>query len=689
MLSVKIKSRVACIYLDDPESKVNVLSENFFTKLNQILESLKSVEAVVFISRKPQVFLAGADLKEIQKLKDKKDFEEKIQKAHQVFKKIKESPLSFISAVNGVCLGGGAELALACDYIIASNDSSTKIGFPEVNLGLIPGFGGTVLLPRRIGFLKALDMILTGKPLSAKACHKLQLVDQVEGSGLLLEGSALKLASEIISGKKPRKRKYNPEVFPKIFRYILSFFIRRKLLKKTRGFYPAPLEALKLVCKTYSFPLQKALEEEKKVFCNLAVSEISRHLIQLFFMTEKIKKQKGSSKKPLPPFQRIAVLGAGVMGSAISYTAADSDFDVRIFDIQKESLLKARNAVNALWQKQIRRKKVTVYDKKVRASRISYSLDRPKGGYRDLIIEALPENLNLKKQIIQEVSQNISEDTVFATNTSSLSVDDMAQAFKFPNNFIGLHFFNPVYRMPLVEVIQGQKTSDETLCRGLSFVKKLGKYPIIVKDSPGFVVNRLLMPWLSESLFFLEAGFGVSKIDNMFLKFGWPMGPFRLMDEVGLDICMQVIKNFLKADLKIPVPAFVDSFLSEKCLGKKTLKGFYHYTDRGEARSVNNEWVISFAPSVGSLRKTDENLLKKGLYRMINEGAKVLEEGGVSSADEIDFAMVMGAGFPAFYGGPFQYAQKIGIQNIIEDLRRFSEKENPRFAPSPFLKTLV
>ncbi len=689
MVNLKIKDLIAFIEWDDPRSSVNVLSEKSLSEFSKILDEIpESVHAVILISKKPSVFIAGADLKEIQTLKTKEDFSEKIKQAHKIFQKMEKSSRTFISAIHGACLGGGTELVLACDYRIASLHSSTNIGLPEVQLGFIPGFGGTVRLPRLIGFIKALDLILTGKAVPAKKAHKLGLVDEIEGIPSLLGESAEKLARSILKGKKPRKRKVVTPNLPSFLRAFIVLFIRRGILKKTKGFYPAPLKALRLIHKTYSWPVEKALAEEEKVFCELAVTEISRNLIRLFFMTEEIRKQTGSSEsKKYPPISRIAVLGAGVMGSGIAYVSADRGFETRLFDLKKDQLLKGRNQAHSLWKKQLKRRRIDKFEKEMRQSRMSYSLDGKGFETTDLMIEAVVENMDIKKQVIENWSNHLKEEAIFASNTSSLSVTKMSKFYKDPSRFIGLHFFNPVYKMPLVEIIKGDQTSDETTSRVFQFTKKLGKKPVIVKDSPGFLVNRLLMPWLSESLYLWEEGLSIRAIDQTFLKWGFPMGPFRLMDEVGLDVCVQVIKSFIDQGLKLSVPSFIDKLVMNESLGKKTGLGFYHYTDQGQARAVNKGMESLIDVKGQSLKEAEA--LKRGLYRMINECAFVLEEEVVSRPETIDFAMIMGAGFPPFYGGPLRYAQQEGLDSILKDLETWCDQDLSRFKPADLLKNLV
>ena len=683
---------------DEPESKVNVLSHKVVSELSRLMEqaSKSKTQVVIFISKKPSVFVAGADLKEIQKLKTKKDFEEKIDQVHELLNSMEDNPgISFISAVHGACLGGGAELTLACDWRVASLDSSTKIGFPEVNLGLIPGFGGCVRLPRLVGLIRSLDLILTAKPVSAKKAHKLGLVDEVEGIPLQLENKALKLAQEIIQKKRPKKTKSQKnsfsllEVFP--FKNIACLLAKKQVLKKTKGFYPAPLKALAVIHKTLLWPFNKALEEEKKVFCDLAVSSISRNLIHLFFLSEKNKKQVKAVAQNPPLVQKVGVLGAGVMGSGIAYSACWNDFEVRLQDVQKESLIKGRGHIHGLLKKQVSRRKINSFEEKMKQAKVSYSLDFENFSAMDLVIEAIVEDLKVKKQVIGQLFPQLKKSAVFATNTSSLSVTEMAKACEDPSRFVGLHFFNPVHRLPLVEVIRGEKTSDQTLARAVQFALKLGKTPVIVGDRPGFLVNRLLMPLLTEALWLLGEGMDIRSVDRAFSReFGFPMGPFRLMDEVGLDVCVKVIGNFQSLGLGLSAPPFINELAKENKLGRKTSLGFYHYTDQGQARAVHSELESRFIASLDSktfLKK--EEALQRGLYCMVNEGLKVLEEKVAQEAETVDLALIMGAGFPPFRGGLLKYADSLGIENIMNQLNQWTEKGFKRFEPCPLMKTRV
>ena len=696
-INLEIKNNIAWFRWDDPESKVNVLSEASLSEFSNLLDELsaKKVKAAVIISKKEACFMAGADLREIQKLKTKEEFAEKINKAHSLFKKMKGLKIPFIAAVHGACLGGGAELILACDFRIASLHPKTLIGFPEVQLGLIPGFGGCVKLHRLIGLPQALDLILSSKLIPAKKAHKMGLIDQAAATAAQLEDKALeaaqKLAQKTAKDKKSERKKKPSllEHFP--LSHLLFWWSKRQVLKKTKGFYPAPLAALNLIRKTHNQSQDKALAQECEAFCTLAVSDVSKNLIHLFFLNEKNKKKMSAYKKAgrkSGPLQ-VGVIGAGIMGSGIAYALAARDIEVLLMDVNKESLIKGRRHIQSLFQKQIKRRKINPFDEKMKQAKITYSLDLKNFSSADFVIEAASEDLSLKNKIFSELSSKLKDSAVIATNTSSLSVAEMSRCVKDPSRFIGLHFFNPVHRLPLVEVIPYEKTHDETLNQTIELASALGKSPVIVKDRPGFLVNRLLMPWLVEALWLLGEGENIRLLDKIFSKkFGWPMGPFRLMDEVGLDVCVKVIQNLKKGGLKLFYPPFTNELLDKSRLGKKTSLGFYHYTEGGQARAVNSEIEGLFQNSLKTSGKklTPDLILKRGMLPMINEAAFILEEKTAEGPEDIDLAMIMGAGFPPFKGGLLKYADSLGIENLAKDLQELSQGENAdRFKPCPLL----
>ena len=691
-LNLKIKNNIAFVEWDQPQSSANILSSKFLGEFKLFLDELEkqNIKALIFKSAKPRIFIAGADIKEIRDTKTKQGYQKILTQAHEVLCRFESLPFPKIALIHGACLGGGTEFALAFNYRLASDSSVTKIGLPEVKLGLIPGFGGCVRLPRLIGLLKSLDLILSGKVLPAKKAYRYGLVNEVAPVSIL-EKRGLQLAQEFIQGKKLPSQKYKPKGLLNILletflgRYIVFAKSKSQVLKQTKGFYPAPLVALEVVKKTYSFSqIKKALDVELSHFCKVAVTPESKNLVRLFFLMDEIKKKKTllseDKSASAQPIQQVGVLGAGIMGGGIAYLCSDKGYPARMKDIHQDSFSIAFKQAHRLWKKQKQQRRINKYEWKERASRLSASLDYTGFSSLDCVIEAITEDATIKQKVIKECSKHLTESTVFASNTSSLSIEKLSQSYPWPEQFIGMHFFNPVYKMPLVEIIKTEKASQESVEKIYQFAKSLGKTPIIVKDSPGFLVNRILVPYLTEALWLLDDGKKVKEIDYLFThQFGFPMGPLRLMDEVGLDVCLKIIHIFRESGLDVEVPSWTDQIEKVLGLGRKTGKGFYIYKKKGLPL---NEDISSLLPSPKKPSFSEEEGKERGLYRLINESLKVWDEGIVSSTDDVDLALILGIGFPPFLGGPIHYAKSLGLQKIETRLEEFSTKWGSRFKPT-------
>jgi len=683
-LKFQIKQpNIGWIEWDDPSSSVNTLSLKLLEEWAQLIDHLEQqdLKVLILVSKKDSVFIAGADMKDIQNINHKKEFQKILTKAHSILNRFEQLKASKIAIINGACLGGGLELALAFDYRLASDSHHVKIGLPEVKLGLLPGFGGCVRLPRLVGLLTSLDMILTGKSYSAKAAFKKSLVDEVIPCALLHQ-RALSLAQEILSSKKDshpsqvyKIKTLKEFLLEKWGTFFVCWMAKQRILKETKGFYAAPLKALQVIQSTYgSSHLQKSLKKEQDAFCEVATTPESKNLIRIFFLMNAIKKQKSSAQ----PMQQIAVLGAGVMGGGIAYVCADKGYNVLLKDIKVESISKSLNKAQELWDKQYKRRLLSKIERKQKPFLLLGSLDYSGFSKTDLVIEAISENEEIKKQSILEVVPHITSSTIFASNTSSLSITSLAKSYPWPENFVGLHFFNPVYKMPLVEIITTQQSDPKVIQQMFEFAKSLGKIPVILKDSPGFIVNRMLMPYLTEALWLLKDGHNIQKVDYDYThKFGFPMGPFRLMDEIGLDICIDVISHLKKAGLsQIDVPSTYTQLKDVLGLGKKVRRGFYIYD---KLKTKINKEVLHFQKRKTLCTSTE--VIRRGIYRMINEGQKLLEESVVKNESDIDMAMLFGTGFPPFLGGPMNYARHIGLQNIKQDLENYRQKWGTRFKP--------
>ncbi|MCC7404521.1 MAG: enoyl-CoA hydratase/isomerase family protein [Bdellovibrionales bacterium] len=674
--------------------KVNKLSSPVMARLKELVAELKAskYKAVILISKKSNIFIAGADIDEIKKLTTREAFLEKLSPAHEILNSLEDLPMPVIAAINGACLGGGCELVMACDYRIATDDKSTRIGLPEVNLGIIPGFGGCVRMPRMVGLQAALDIILAGKQVPAEKARKIGLVDQVVPASQLRE-AALALAQEIVDGKKGKRQKHfvGRGVLNKLLdgplRSVVFKQARKMVLKQSKGFYPAPLKALQVIRKTYGMKNRnKALQLEAEGFCEVAVTDISKNLIELFYIMEAVKKQTGTSAPTKGRnVKKMAVLGAGVMGGGIAQVAADKDVEVHMKDINHDAIARGFKQAKSIWDKRVQRGRMDKYELERRMSFISGTLDFQGFQNMDVVVEAIVEDMEIKKKVLAETSRHCAPDVVLATNTSSLSVTEMGSGLPHPENFVGMHFFNPVDKMPLVEVIRGEKTKDEAVATIFELAKKMGKTPVVVKDGPGFLVNRLLLPWMSEALFLLEDGMSVEQLDRIYThQFGMPMGPCRLMDEVGLDVGMKVLKIFKKAfGERIQVSKLVEKVEDSKRLGRKGGKGFYLYDEKGKETGVDQSIYAELGLGAATNKLTDKEVVERGMFAMINEAALALvEDRIVEKPEDVDLAMIMGTGFPPFRGGLLRYADSLGTTYICQELEMYSSRLGKRFAPT-------
>lgn len=702
------KCDIALVEWDLVGEKVNKLSTPVMTRFREVLEELNrsNYKVAVMVSRKSSIFIAGADIEEIKSLKTREAFMPSLSAAHGVFNLLEDLKMPVVAAIHGACLGGGCEMVLACDYRIATEDGATRIGLPETKLGIIPGFGGCVRLPRTVGLQAALDIILQGKSVDGVKAFKMGLVDQVVHPSIL-EAQAMKFAQELIKEGRLKKRKKlfkpkglvgklmeSPLVRPKVFSEA-----RKAVMKATGGHYPAPLKAIEVVKKTYGIDSttpsgrEKALAIEADGFCDVAVTDISKNLINVFFMMEGVKKKTGvSGDVKVPPIKRIGVLGAGTMGGGIAYVAADKGIEVRLKDINHGALAIGFAHARDLWDKLVKRRKLNSYDFTRKMNLITGGLDFAGFGQLDVVIEAIVEDMKIKQKVIGETVPYCKPDAIIATNTSSLSVSEMSKGHPHPENFVGMHFFNPVHRMPLVEVIRGEKTSDVAVATIFELSKKMGKLPVVVKDGPGFLVNRLLVPYLIEAAWLLEEGMAIGTVDKMYKdEFGMPMGPFALMDEVGIDVSIKVAKIFHESlGDRIQIPPVMLKLKETGRLGKKNKKGFYTYDERGKSQGVDETIYAELGLNAPTNKLNSKEVINRGIYNMISEAALILqEERIVETPEEVDLGMITGTGFPPFRGGLLRYADTVGSQTIADELEVYATQYGIRFKPSTPLRNMA
>jgi 3-hydroxyacyl-CoA dehydrogenase/enoyl-CoA hydratase/3-hydroxybutyryl-CoA epimerase len=662
---------------DQPDSKANVFNEGALKELEAVTADLaarKDIKGLIVTSAKSDIFIAGADINLIKSL-------DTIDKAlagctagQQAIHRFSLLPFETVAAISGACLGGGFELSLACKKRVASDAKSVKIGLPEVMLGILPGFGGSVRLPRLVPLPTALDMILTGKQVDGVRAWKMGIVDAYL-PGQDFNQRALAWAKA--NAGKPGRRVHTfmnrvMEMIP--FRGIIFSQARKQVMKNTRGKYPAPLKILDLLAEIHGMEIDEALKREAKAFAVLAVTPVSKRLIELFQLSESVKKTNGVGPEvQATKVERAGVLGAGVMGGGIAWAFANKDIPVRMKDIKQESVNLGYSQAAENFGFALKKRKLTKAQYSGKMGQISGTLDF--SGFRnlDVVVEAVVENMDVKKKVLAETEAYISDSCVYASNTSSLSITDMATAAKRPENVGGMHFFNPVSRMPLVEIIAGQKTSPKTVATLFELAKKLGKTPIVVKDGPGFLVNRLLLPYMNEAMFLFEEGVPVERIDSVMKEFGMPMGPMRLVDEVGIDVGAKVAKILQNAfGIRAQASPLSEVIAASGRLGKKNGKGFYIYENGKEAGVDESILEVVKTRNTRSVGLTDGELIQRMTYPMINEAALALAEGVVKTPGEVDLGMIMGTGFPPFRGGLLRYADNEGVKRVAETLERFA-----------------
>ena len=634
---------IGWVTFDSPKSSVNVWNEETLREFNHLLETIEHdtrVKALVLRSAKERIFIAGADIKAIRSMQHVR-VNDLIWLGQAVFDRLARLKVPKIAAIHGACMGGGFEVTLACDWRIASDHDSTKIGLPETQLGILPAWGGSTRLSRLVGVRKALDLINTGKLLNATAAKRAGLVSHVVPAERL-ETLARRLAREKRPGLRFR--------FENVFSPVIGYLAKRKVLEKTRGLYPSVTKAVDVVTHAVHGEIEKGLLLERNAVAELIKSRDSARLIDLFFKREEANKRPATGGTALP-INDANVIGAGVMGAGIAHILASRGIRVLMTDVTNDSLARGLERIHGLVSDATRRRLVTKVQARDTLDRISTTHVPVPLNRHHLVIEAATESMELKKKIFADLAARVSADTILATNTSALSVSDLAKTVPNPERVIGLHFFNPVHRMPLVEIITLPETSPDVLATAVSFVQKLGKTPVVVKDSPGFLVNRILVPYLMEAVRLHENGIPVRDLDEAMLEFGMPMGPMRLLDEIGLDVAVHVAKTLSNAfPDRFPHTDALDKMVNEGRLGKKTGQGFYRYENGKE-----------ILPATHFDLPRHESIQTNLALLISQEAMRCLKEGIARNADDIDLAMVLGTGYPPFRGGPITFARDTGI----------------------------
>ena len=686
----EIKESVAIFSLDKPGEKVNTLDETMMDQFSDLLDAVEAddtIKGIVLISRKKDNFIAGADIEMFKARDTAEELTELSASGHSILNRIADFKKPVIVAIHGSCMGGGLELSLACHYRIASNHKKTVLALPEVKLGVIPGTGGTQRLPRLVGIQKALGYMLTGKNIYARSAKKIGLVDELIHKDAL-EEVAIKAVKKLSkSGKTERKDRRslvekllegNP-----IGRSIIFSQARKKTLAQTKGNYPAPMYIIDSVEYGYKNGLKKGLENETKLFGEAGATPESRALVNLFFGMTNAKKNPLESE--IKPVQTLGILGAGLMGSGIADVSINKgNYSVLLKDRTMEDAAKGEKAIWEDLNKKTKKRILTDFERDQIFSRVTGTDSYDAFGKADVVIEAVFEDLELKRRIVAEVEANTGNDCIFATNTSSLPISEIAKGAKRPENIIGMHYFSPVQKMPLLEIITTDQTADWVTATAYDIGVKQGKTVIVVGDGPGFYTTRILAPYMNEALLLLEEGASIEFLDSVMKKFGYPVGPMALLDEVGMDVGAHVGETMApmfdarggKSSTK------AKELMEAGYMGRKNKKGLYTYESK--KKQVNSDIYKHFGGSNRTNPDADYAQLRMALM-MVNEAAYCLQEGILKSPNDGDLGAILGLGFPPFTGGPFRYVDYAGIENVVDRMHQFTDRFGVRFTPAPIL----
>ncbi len=704
----EVSPRLAVITIDRAGEKVNSIAPDTLDQVEQqfaTIEATPGLAGVVLISGKPDTFVAGADIEVFARTTERKEIEQFGRRGHEVLNRLASAKVPIVAAIHGACLGAGLELALACTYRVCTDSPKTVLALPEVMLGLFPGAGGVSRLPRLVGLREALDMILTGRNIRPRAAKRMGLVDKVVAPEALL-AAARAAAIKLAAGKIQPRTKPQNDVMRTLLeknplgRSVVFRQARKTVEKKTLGLYPAPLVALDLVERGLALPLDQALAQEPPAFAELATGSVSRSLVSLFRGSNALKKQSvyddAGNLVAGAEITRLGMVGGGFMGADIAVVSAEKGIETRIRDIAAAPLAGALAHCKAHFDRRAR----SVGERHVfqARSRVSGGLDL--GGYStmDLIIEAVPEVLGLKQDVFAQLEAMVPKTTILATNTSALPISRIAEHLQHKDRVIGLHFFSPVSKMPLLEIVKTADTSAQTLATCLRYATQIGKTPIVVNDGPGFYTTRVLGFYLMAALEMVQAGHSIEAVDRGARLVGWPVGPITLLDEVGIDVGAKVSKTLAEAfPERIVVPDTVDQFLAEKRLGRKSGRGFYTYPQASgakvlrRARKQVDPKVYEYftgrvaLPAEGSPEELGERLTLIAAA----EAVRCLQAGILNSPRDGDIGAVFGFGYPPMRGGPFRHLDSMGLGTVLTRLAILRERHGDAYAAPELLIRLA
>ncbi|MFV2060245.1 MAG: 3-hydroxyacyl-CoA dehydrogenase NAD-binding domain-containing protein [Gammaproteobacteria bacterium] len=647
--------------INKENSKTNVLSKEVLEELEQELDLIKQdlPKGVIFSSGKESGFIAGADINEFTKFESEQDALLAIQRGHKIMNAIEDLKCTTVALIHGHCLGGGLELALACDYRIAEDDPKTRLGLPEVLLGIHPGFGGSLRMIRAAGPMNGMTAMLTGKSYISKVAKKMGFIDYAVPKRHFINAAR----SIVMKPKKPAPNKLlNKIINYKFIRPLVAKIFEKNVAKKaSRVHYPAPYALIDLWVHYYDNP-KKMLEEEANSIAKLLVGKTAQNMVRVFKLKEQLK-NSGSKIKYSPT--HIHVIGGGIMGGDIAAWCALKGFNVTIQDQDHETLARVIQRAYKLYKRRLKNPRL-----------VQHALDRLIPDFKgislpqaDIVIEAIFEDLDAKQNLYKEIEPRMKEGAILATNTSSIPIEKLSTVLKSPNRLVGLHFFNPVAMMPLVEIVKTAKTDEDVYNKAASFTKKIDRLPLIVNSTPGFLVNRILMPYLMEAVIMIDEGVPAQAIDKAALEFGMPMGPIELADTVGLDICLHVAE-ILSESMDISVPSILKDLVNQKKLGKKTGQGFYEFQKGKPVKQKQDKSTVIPA-----------NISERLILILVNEAISCLRDGVVESKDMVDAGIIFGTGFAPFRGGPIHYTESRGSDQLLKKIEQLQHTLGDRFKP--------
>jgi 3-hydroxyacyl-CoA dehydrogenase/enoyl-CoA hydratase/3-hydroxybutyryl-CoA epimerase len=678
---------VLLVTLDVPAEKVNTLGPRTMAEFAGLLDEVEAdptLRGVVLRSGKPDSFVAGADIEEFTRIRSSEEGEALSRSAHALLDRLERCRVPVVAAIHGTCLGGGTEMSLACRYRVASDSAKTTIGLPEVLLGLVPGAGGSQRLPRLVGLAASLDLILTGRTLAAPKALRFGLVDEVCPAPILTE-VARRAAVGLAEGRlAPRRRGIS--LGERLGAPLVFSRARTSVLEKTGGNYPAPLEAIEVVRRGTATTLAEGLKLEARAFGRLSVGEVSRNLVSVFFATREIKKDAGYPEgTPVAEVGKLGVLGAGLMGAGIAGAAAGAGVTVRMRDTSHEALRRGLSHMSGVWGERVRRGRLTRLEAGHLMDLVSPSLDLTGFGRADLVIEAVFEDLDLKRRVLAETEAATRDECVFASNTSSIPIGAIAEGSARPAQVIGMHFFSPVHRMPLLEVVVTPRTAPATIATAVGFGRRIGKHVIVVRDGPGFYTTRTLAALMNEATWLLDEGVAVEDVDRAMTGFGFPVGPVTLLDEVGIDVAAKVAKVMHShfGERMAPPPS-MEKVLADGRRGRKNGRGFYTY-DGGKKRVDETVYAL-LARGATRLPAAAEDVRERLVFAFLNEAVLCLQEGILRSPRDGDVGAIFGLGFPPFRGGPFRYLDHVGARTALETLEKRHGRHGARFTPASMLE---